>query len=214
LKPYLKYFLLALGIIVVDQLVKVLVKTTMYQGETIYVLGDVVKIHFLENPGAAFGMTMAGLFSAVAPMSEETGKLILTLFSVVAAGFIGWFMVTTVKYGTGVTWFLALILGGAIGNIIDRIFYGVWFAPLNDYEGGLLHGRVVDMVYLDIWQGLLPEWIPLWGGTYYSFWPVFNVADAAISTGLVTILFFQNRFFPRVVKQEAPAPSTAPVQEA
>lgn len=207
-RPATRYFLFALAIVIVDQIVKLVVKLNMEQGETLYVFGDWFKIHFLENPGAAFGTTLSGLLSPVVEVSEETGKLILTVFSVFAAGFIGWFMTTTIPYGTGVTWWLAAILGGAIGNIIDRLFYGVWFAPLNDYEGGFLHGRVVDMFYLDLWQGIVPDWIPLWGGSYMALWPVFNVADAFISTSLVVILIFQNRLFTRK------APATPAVGEA
>ncbi len=199
---------MALAIVVLDQLVKLVVKLNMHIGQEIHVIGDFLKIHFIENPGAAFGMTVTSLFESITPVSETTGKLVLTIFSIVLVGFIAYFLHSVRTYRTPLPWFTALILGGAIGNIIDRVFYGVWFAAINDYEGGLLHGRVVDMFYFDIWAGTLPGWLPLWGGQYYAFWPIFNVADSAISIGIVAVLLFQRKFFAQPAAPVATQPSS------
>lgn len=201
MKTY-KYFAIACIIVVIDQIVKLIVKLNMSLGQEIPVIGDVFKLHFIENPGAAFGLTIAhvyegiaGLFLTEPHLSDVTAKLILTLFSIFAVGFIIYYLYLLRNQKTALPLWISLILGGAIGNIIDRVFYGAWFASLNDYEGGWLYGRVVDMFYVDIWQGYLPHWIPGIGGEYYSFWPIFNVADAAISVGIVAILVFQHRLF-------------------
>src|SRR5690606_22959672 len=92
---------------------------------------------------------------------------------------------------------IAMILGGAIGNLVDSVFYGVWLnnAPYNA-STPWFHGQVVDMYYFDIWEGYLPEWMPLWGGSYTALWPIFNIADAATFVGVAMILVFQSRFFP------------------
>ena len=99
-----------------------------------------------------------------------------------------------------------MILGGAIGNLVDSIFYGVWLdnAPYNA-PTPWFHGQVVDMFYFDIWEGYIPDWVPLWGGSYTALWPIFNIADASIFIGVAIILLFQNRFFPEK-KEETPAP--------
>lgn len=174
----------------------------MIIGQEIQVLGDFFKIHFIENPGAAFGLTIAHVYEAILGifmdqphLSDYTAKLILSVFSVVAVGFIVFYLRSLRGTKTSLPIFVSMILGGAIGNIIDRLFYGVWFSEMNDYEGGLFHGRVVDMFYVDIWQGYLPSWVPFIGNEYYSFWPIFNVADAAISVGIVAIIIFQKRLF-------------------
>lgn len=198
MKQARKYFLLALAIIVVDQIVKLIVKFNMEKGiqGQIKVLGDVFKIHFIENKGAAFGLTITNLFNGMGmDMSDETGKLILSLFSIAAVIAIGVVLYRLADHQSPLPWFVASIFGGALGNIIDRTFYGVWFSEMNDYQGGLFHGQVVDMFYLDIWEGQIPNWVPLFGGDYTSLWPIFNIADAAISIGIVVVLFAQNRFF-------------------
>jgi signal peptidase II len=214
LKPFVKYLLIALAVVVLDQAVKLVVKFNMGMNQEIHVLGNFFKIHFIENPGAAFGLTISGLFENVMHVNETTGKLILTVFSLLLAGLIGYFLYTVSTYPTKLPFFTALILGGAIGNIIDRVFYGVWFTGMNDYEGGLLHGRVVDMFYLDIWKGTLPEWLPLWGGNYYELWPIFNIADSAISIGIVAVLLFQKRFFAHPAPAAPVAPEAQPTAPA
>lgn len=165
----------------------------MTPGEEYHVLGNFLKIHFTENPGAAFGVTLRNIIPFV---TDESAKAALSIFSVLAVGVIFYFLHKAIRYGNRLPYYLALMLGGAIGNIIDRVFYGVWFSALNDYEGGLGHGRVVDMIYFDIWQGMIPEWIPFWGGEYYAFWPIFNIADAAISAGIIAIFIYQKTLFP------------------
>ena len=188
-----KYFLIALSVIILDQVIKFIVKFNMELREEIKVIGDVVKIHFIENKGAAFGLTVTNLANGLGfDMSEETGKLILSLFSIVAVIAIGVVLYRMADHKSPLPVFVALIFGGAMGNIIDRTFYGMWFSHMNNYDGGLFHGRVVDMFYFDIWSGYLPEFL---GGGYYNLWPIFNIADSAISVGIVIILIFQGKFF-------------------
>jgi signal peptidase II len=157
----------------------------MYLGEHFNVLGKYFQIYFIENNGMAFGLEFAG----------EYGKLFLTLFRLVAVGFLAVLLYRMVKKNsspTGAYVAISLILAGALGNIIDSVFYGVLFG----YER-LFHGRVVDMLYFPIWEGYLPEWLPFKGGDYFIFFrPVFNIADTAISTGVGMLLVWQNKYFP------------------
>lgn len=193
-RPYIKFFLIALFVIFIDQGVKLAVKLNMQYDQEIPLIGDVVKIHFLENPGAAFGVTVSNLAGIVGgAMTPETGKLILSLFSLVAMCVIGVVLYRVSYHKTLLPYLVALIFGGAIGNIIDRVFYGAWFSAINNYKGGIFHGRVVDMIYFDLWEGFIPDAIPGIGGAYMSFWPVFNIADSAISIGIIMILIFQSR---------------------
>ncbi len=185
---------IVLSVVFLDQLVKLIVKLNMHLGEEIRILGSFFKIHFTENPGAAFGVTLSNLFMGA--ISEETAKALLSVLSVVLVSVIVYYLYKIKDQKTALPYWVALILGGAIGNIIDRLFYGVWFSNINDYEGGFLHGRVVDMFYFDIYQGILPDWIPIWGGTYTALWPIFNIADTAISVGIVAIILFQKKLFP------------------
>lgn len=175
--------LLVFGVLLVDQLVKLYIKTNFYLGEEIHVLGDWFRIHFTENYGMAFGLEFGG----------KSGKILLTLFRLVAVGFIGWYIFDLSKKDTN-KWYIiawALILSGALGNIIDSVFYGVIFG----YDAWF-HGRVVDMFYFPIIQTTIPESWPFWAGEDFEFFrPVFNVADAAISIGFVIILLGQKTFF-------------------
>lgn len=189
-----RYYLMALGVVLLDQIVKIVVKFSMQPDQSVQVIGDVFKLHYIENPGAAFGMTIGDIFAGMGmELSPEVSKIILTLFSLAAAVAIVALLKRVWNSGTALPVFVALILGGALGNIVDRVFYGVWFLGMNtDLEAsGLLHGRVVDMFYLDIWEG------ELWG-KQLSFLPVFNIADMAISVGIGAILLFNKRLF-RVV---------------
>ncbi|MEZ4771686.1 MAG: signal peptidase II [Bacteroidia bacterium] len=198
MKTARKYFLISLTIILVDQIVKFIVKLNMDMGEVgqIKILGNLFKLHFIENKGAAFGFTVSNLARGLGfDMTEETGKLILSVFSILAVFAIGYVLYRLADHKSPLPYYIALIFGGAVGNIIDRTFYGLWFSNINEYDGGLFHGRVVDMFYLDIWRGHLPDWLPFWGGDYTSLWPIFNIADSAISIGIVVILLFQGRFF-------------------
>lgn len=188
---YLKYFGIALLVIALDQATKMWVHFQMDFGSPgqILIFGDWFKLHYTTNPGMAFGMELG----------SEYGKMILTSFRLVAMVGIGYYLFYLVKQKThaGYTFCIALILGGAIGNLVDSIFYGVWLdnAPYNA-PTPWFHGQVVDMFYFDIWEGYIPEWVPLWGGGYTALWPIFNVADSAIFIGVALILIFQNRFFP------------------
>jgi signal peptidase II len=175
--------LLVFGVLLIDQLVKLYIKTNFYLGEEIHVLGDWFRIHFTENYGMAFGLEFGG----------KGGKILLTLFRLVAVGFIGWYIVDLTKKDAHKWYVIAwsLILSGALGNIIDSVFYGVMFG----YDAWF-HGRVVDMFYFPIIQTTIPENWPFWAGEDFEFFrPVFNVADAAISIGFVIILLGQKTFF-------------------
>jgi signal peptidase II len=184
-----RFFWCAFFVILVDQTVKLIVKFNMQPYEEIHVIGDTFRINYIENKGAAFGLTVSDLFQKLGiGLDEETAKLVLTLFSILAVLVIIYLLQLVRNSRTSLPYFLAFILGGAVGNIIDRVFYGVWFAGINDYEGGLLHGRVVDMFYVDLVHGELM-------GMEVSLLPVFNIADLAITVGIIAIIIFQRRFF-------------------
>ncbi len=192
---------LTLTIVAVDQLTKVWVKLNMVLHESISVIGDVFKVTFTENPGMAFGLSLGS-------------KLFLTLFSILATGLIGLYLWKVRKGPLGYRVALALILGGAIGNIIDRVFYGAIWG-----YGKILYGDVVDFIYLDVWQGVVPESIPLLGGRYLAIFPIGNIADLAIIGGVATIIIFQRRFHDALQGdadnlQETVAPATAEGAEA
>lgn len=191
-RRFRRFLLLAGAIVVLDQLVKLAIKLTMTPGQDVPLLGNVFRLHFLENKGAAFGLTLQGLFG---DGNETAAKAALTLISLALVGVIVLFLRRVAVFPNKLPVYVAMILGGALGNIIDRVAYGAVFAARNDYEGGWLHGRVVDMFYLDIWKGYVPEGWPLVGGNYYTLWPVFNIADVAISVGIVLVLVFQRRLF-------------------
>ncbi|MEQ9402512.1 MAG: lipoprotein signal peptidase [Cyclobacteriaceae bacterium] len=188
--PALKYFLISLAVIIVDQVVKMIVHNnmTMGSGGQIMIFGTWFKLHYLTNPGMAFGMKLDFAY----------GKLILTTFRIGAMFAIAYYLYSLVKKeaSKGLLICIALILGGAIGNLIDSIFYGILLdnAPY-DAATPWFHGQVVDMFYIDIWEGYLPGWIPFIGGDYMALWPVFNIADASIFTAICIILVFQKRYF-------------------
>ncbi|MGJ3234153.1 lipoprotein signal peptidase [Marivirga sp.] len=195
---YTKYFLLTFFLIALDQVVKLWVHFNMEMGIAgqIEVFGEWFKLYYTLNPGMAFGMQFG----------SEYGKLGLTLFRLVAMFFIAYYLYKLAKDKThpGVLWSMAAVLAGAIGNLIDSMFYGVWLdnAPYNAISPWF-HGQVVDMFYIDIWEGRVADWVPLWGGDYISLWPIFNVADAAIFCGVAVILIFQKKFFKAVKKELA-----------
>ncbi|MEM7550044.1 MAG: lipoprotein signal peptidase [Bacteroidota bacterium] len=187
-----KFFLLSLIVIVIDQASKLLVHFNMDMGliGEINVLGDWFRLHYLLNPGMAFGLQI----------QSEYGKMALTLFRIAAIFGIGYYLYQLSKKPThpGVLWCIALILGGAIGNAIDSTFYGVYLdnAPYNA-PTPWFHGQVIDMLYFPLFDGYFPDWFPIWGGEYFQFFrPVFNIADSSIFIGVVTILIFQKKFFP------------------
>ena len=190
--------LIILLVIIADQALKIYIKTNFFYGEPVNIFGDWFQLHFIENEGMAFGMKLS---------QAATGKLILTLFRLVAVVF-GFFLLKQVVkkgYSRGAIICGALILAGALGNLIDSIFYGMIFTdssvhtlgklvPWGQGYGKLFHGRVVDMLYFPLYQGVLPNWVPFWGGKYFEFFePVFNIADAAISIGVLVLVFFQKK---------------------
>lgn len=188
--PLYVYYLITLVVIAVDQIVKMVVHFNMIMGTRgqIKIFGDWFKLHYLTNPGMAFGMEMP----------FENSKMILTLFRLVAMFAIGYYLYYLYKKpsSTGLLICIAMILGGAIGNLIDSIFYGVFLdnAPY-DAPTPWFYGQVVDMFYIDIWEGRIADWVPFLGGDYMALWPVFNVADASIFMGITFILIFQKSFF-------------------
>lgn len=185
-------------ILLVDQVLKFWIKTHMTIAEQFPVISNWFYIHFIENEGMAYGLTFGG----------EFGKIALTLFRLIAVvlGFIYMKKLVKEQYHKGLLVCGALILAGAAGNLIDSMFYGLIFSDSSRYEiaqfmppgggyGTFLHGNVVDMLYFPLFDGTLPKWVPIWGGEHFIFFrPVFNVADAAISVGVITILLFQRRF--------------------
>lgn len=189
--PLYVYYLITLGVIAVDQIVKMAVHFNMLMGTKgqIKIFGDWFKLHYLTNPGMAFGMQIGFV---------ENGKLVLTIFRLAAMFAIGYYLYLLYKKqaNSGLLICIALILGGAMGNLVDSIFYGVWLnnAPY-DAPTPWFYGQVVDMFYIDIWEGRIPDGVPLIGGDYMALWPVFNVADASIFMAITFILIFQKRYF-------------------
>jgi signal peptidase II len=169
----MRLFFIAFGVLVIDQLTKVVVKTRMRPGQSIDLVGDWLKFTFTENPGMAFGLEFGAPW-VVTALAITATILILAYLRFVKGNH--WLYRTS----------LALVLGGALGNIIDRIFY----ARIFNY-GGFFRGQVVDFVHVDLWSGRLPDWVPLLGGKYFALFPIWNVADMAIVVGVFSVLIFQ-----------------------
>lgn len=213
-----KSLIIIFSILIVDQVLKFWIKTNLSIGDEIVVFKDWFILHFVENNGMAFGFEFAG----------EYGKMFLSVFRIVAVMAIGWYLFKLAKQKDvpfGFVACIALIFAGAIGNIIDSLFYGIIFnhsygqvATLFPAEGGyssFLHGRVVDMFYFPLLEGRYPEWIPKIGGNPFIFFrPVFNVADSAITVGIFSILIFYRKYFNKLETsntetEEAEAEQTA-----
>lgn len=194
-----KSVLIIVLVLLVDQISKFYVKTHFSLGDSVKVF-DWFQILFVENEGMAWGAKIPG----------EYGKLFLTLFRLVAIVGIGYWLWDSVrkKMSKVLIVAVALIFAGAFGNIIDSVIYGLIFndshhqvASLFPSEGGygtIFHGKVVDMLYFPLWKGYLPEWLPFWGGKFFTFFdPVFNIADMSISTGVGLLIAFNKRAFPK-----------------
>jgi len=199
-KPLIIVFL----VLLFDQALKIWVKTSMYLGQE-HKIFDWFIIHFTENNGMAFGLEFAG----------DNGKLFLSLFRIVAVGGLFYYLSILVKEKApqGFISSIALILAGALGNIIDSAVYGKFFsssyhqiAEFMPAEGGyapMLYGKVVDMFYFPVVSGYFPNWFPVWGGEYFLFFrPVFNLADSAITMGVIFIILFQKHYFSENKPQE------------
>jgi signal peptidase II len=186
-------------ILLIDQIVKIWIKTHMTIGESIPVIGNWFYIYFIENNGMAFGMQLGGII----------GKLLLSLFRIVLAGFIIYYIGKLIKQHapTGVLVGVSLILIGAMGNILDCLFYGLMFSdstfthvagifPAGGGYAPFLFGKVVDMLYFPIIDTTLPSWVPVMGGERFVFFrPIFNVSDSCITIGVIYMLIFQRKFF-------------------
>ena len=191
--------LIIILVVLADQALKLYIKTHFYLGEMHSVSGNWFQLFFVENEGMAYGWKFGG----------QAGKILLTLFRLGAVIFGVWYLRSIIqrKYHAGFIVCASLIFAGALGNLIDSLFYGIIFEdsypghlaalfPKHGYAG-FLHGKVVDMLYFPIIRNAhFPQWVPVWGGDDFEFFrPIFNLADAAISTGVITILVFQKKFF-------------------
>lgn len=197
--------LVIIGVLLIDQASKIWVKTHM----SLYEMIDVFswfKIYFVENPGMAFGME----FGSQSADGSHWGKLFLSVFRIVAIGFIGYFLLKLVKetkYRLGYLVCIALIWAGAFGNIIDSVFYGEIFTASNVNNiatftspgtgySSWLHGKVVDMLQFPLFEGNFPSWFPFYGGEHFLFFsPIFNIADSAITVAIFVLLIFYRKDF-------------------
>lgn len=199
-KPYLA-FLTILTMLVFDQVLKIYIKTNIEYGDGFAMLGlEWARIHFVENEGMAFGLSYGGV----------AGKYVLSIFRIIMVGFLFFVLVKMIKdnESSGLIVSFSLIIAGALGNIIDCAFYGLVFSesyfhggvaefvPFGEGYGPFLQGKVVDMLYFPLIDTILPEWMPGFGGSRFEFFrPVFNIADTAISVGVISIILFHRSIF-------------------
>lgn len=218
LKRSLQVTLIIVLVLLIDQLSKFYIKTNFEYNQDYAILGlNWARLHFVENEGMAFGITF----------DWEYGKLLLSSFRILMVLGLIWYirqLVATPSAPIGYLWSIGFITAGALGNIIDSAFYGLIFTE-SPYHGGLaqlvapgqgygtfLHGKVVDMLYFPMKYLTVPSWVPYFGSEEYLFFsPIFNVADASITTGVFSILLFQRRFFKESLLEEEPV---KPVEEA
>ena len=202
----IKSLIIIFLILIADQVLKIWIKTTMSIGDEFVVFNDWFILHFVENNGMAFGFEFAG----------EYGKMFLSIFRIIAVIAIGWYLFKLTKrkeipFGFIVS--ISLIFAGAIGNIIDSLFYGMIFEhsygqvsaifPEGGGYAGFLHGKVVDMFYFPLITGRYPGWMPFFGGNEFIFFrPVFNIADSAITVGIFSILIFYRTYFNKIEGKE------------
>ncbi|MGB4845915.1 MAG: lipoprotein signal peptidase [Ferruginibacter sp.] len=195
-------------IVIIDQALKLWIKTHYHLNESHKIIGSGFQLYFVENPGMAYGWKFGG----------EWGKMALTIFRMGAVVFGTWYIgkIIREKQHSGFIFCAALVYAGALGNLIDSSFYGLIFDKgmtvdpmIKEYVGynglaafsskgyaSFLHGNVVDMLYFPVLKGQFPSWFPFWGGDDFEFFrPIFNIADASITTGVISILVFQKRFF-------------------
>jgi signal peptidase II len=189
-------------ILIADQVLKIWIKTTLSLGDEFVIFKDWFILHFVENNGMAFGFEFAG----------EYGKMFLSIFRIIAVIAIGWYLFKLAKqkeipFGFIVS--ISLIFAGAIGNIIDSLFYGMIFEhsygqvsaifPKGGGYESFLHGKVVDMFYFPLINSRYPDWLPFVGGNQFIFFrPVFNIADSAITVGIFSILIFYRKYFNKI----------------
>lgn len=187
-----KSLVIVIAILLIDQIVKVWVKLNFTIGEEVDLIGDWCKLHFIENEGMAFGMSFGGV----------AGKYVLTFLRIIASVLIGWYLLKLIKKGGNklAVYSFTLIFAGAVGNIIDSMFYGLLFSESTFFsvsqflpEGGgyapMFLGKVVDMFYFPIIDTTLPQWIPFFGGNDFRFFnAIFNISDVSITIGVVILL--------------------------
>ncbi|SNR57329.1 signal peptidase II [Maribacter sedimenticola] len=206
-----KSILFIVLILVIDQWSKIYIKTHFVLGESVEVFSW-FKILFIENEGAAWGAKL----SDILPISDEIGKLVLTIFRLFAIFGIGYWLFDVIrkKASNTLIWAVSLIFAGALGNILDSVFYGIIFndsynevATLfsNEPYGKLFYGKVVDMLYFPMVDTTWPNWVPGFGGKNFRFFePVFNIADTAISTGVGILLVFNKKAFGKDLDKKDP----------
>ena len=204
--------ILILALLVIDQVIKIWVKTNMPLYDTIEITSW-FKIHYIENNGMAFGMTFVN-------------KLVLSLFRIAAIALLCYYISLLVRRGCRLGYLIcvAVVTAGAAGNIFDSMFYGLifsgsspyyvsYFVPFGDGYAPFLMGKVVDMFYFPLIESTFPDWLPIWGGGGYIFFsPVFNFADACVSVGVVAVLIFYQKELTELFKDEKPKEESVPAE--